>query len=108
MHSVQKCKILDQKEIKYRLLPIFIQNPEIRRVTLFGSFARNRAHSRSDIDLVVDTQGEMLGLPLLGLAADVEEILKLKTDLFEAVEIIPGSVLEQNISREGVVIYEKI
>jgi len=99
--------VLNVDNIKQRLMPLFAKHEPVRRVILFGSFALDRAREKSDIDLVVDTREEMLGLPLFGLAGEIGDELKRRVDLLEACEIIPDTPLEENIKREGVVIYER-
>jgi predicted nucleotidyltransferase len=98
---------LDLKELKQKLFPVFQKTTPIRRVVVFGSMAREAANMRSDVDLVVDSKEELLGLALFSLADDIRTILNRKIDLFEACEIIPGTELHKNIEQEGVVIYER-
>jgi predicted nucleotidyltransferase len=99
--------VFNVSDIKRRLTPLFVKHKPVRRVILFGSFAREQARGKSDLDLVVDTREEMLGLPLFGLAGEIGNELERRVDLFEACEIIPDTPLEKNIKREGIVIYER-
>ena len=92
-------------EIRRRLFPVFKSKP-VRQAILFGSCARGEANRLSDVDLVVDTGGECLGLPLIELLLDVTDALEgAKVEMFEACEIKPGTPLARNIDEEGVVIY---
>jgi predicted nucleotidyltransferase len=92
-------------EIRRRLFPVFKAKP-VRRAVLFGSVARGEADRLSDVDLVVDTGGKCLGLPLVELLVDVTEALEgTKVEMFEACEIRPGTPLARNIDAEGIVIY---
>lgn len=100
--------IPDVSEIKERLTPLFVRYKPVRRVVLFGSFARGQAREKSDVDLVVESHEELLGLPLFGLAGDAGDTLKRRVDLLEACEVIPNTPLDESIKREGVVIYERI
>lgn len=50
------------------------------RVYLFGSYARGKATSGSDIDLRID-KGAIRGLQFAGLLGDLEDALKTQVDL---------------------------
>ena len=41
-------------QLKVRLTPVFDKN-KVRRATLFGSYVKGEATSRSDVDLLVDS-----------------------------------------------------
>ncbi|MDR1622233.1 MAG: nucleotidyltransferase domain-containing protein [Synergistaceae bacterium] len=94
-------------EVKRRLKPVFQKAALVRQVVLFGSIARGDASRGSDVDLVVDTGGEILGLPFYELLYDVTEVLPdTRVEMFETCEIVPNSPIARNIENEGIVIYE--
>ena len=64
------------EQLKLALMPVFIKN-NVRRATLFGSYAKGKATPRSDVDLI-----------------DVQDI-------------VPDSKIDQEIRHTGVVIYEQ-
>ena len=75
----------------------------VRRVYLFGSFARNEQTDNSDIDLRVD-KGSAKGMQLAFLLTDLEDALNKKIDL------VPTGALNDKflsaISNDEEVIYE--
>lgn len=93
---------LDQ--IKLMLIPVFEKN-NVRKATLFGSYSRGNATSRSDIDLLVDSG--LHGLSFFGLLEDVCNSLECEVDLIDTADLIPNSQIEQEIHNTGVVIYEQ-
>jgi len=87
-------------------MPVFESAP-IQRATLFGSYAKGTATPQSDIDIVLDSQGELRGLEFYGILEDITEALGKKVDLFEISEIQPHSPFMDEINRQGVVLYER-
>ncbi|WP_295392898.1 nucleotidyltransferase family protein [uncultured Thiodictyon sp.] len=61
---------------KFRLAQEF----GVRRIGLFGSFARGQATEASDIDLVVEFDGP-IGLRFVDLVEDLERVFGRKVDL---------------------------
>ena len=86
------------------LVPVFRQN-HVRKATLFGSYAKGSATQGSDVDLMVDSG--LHGLSFFGLLDDVCKALTCDVDLIDIVDIIPGSPVDKEIQRTGVVIYEQ-
>ncbi|HML37720.1 MAG TPA: nucleotidyltransferase domain-containing protein [Bacillota bacterium] len=93
-------------EIKNKLYPIFKAAP-IYRAILFGSYANGTADERSDIDILVESRGELHGLRFYGVLEDVVTILGKDVDLIEASEIRDGAAILSDINRQGVVLYER-
>jgi len=54
-------QLYDTKDIRLLLMPIF-ENAPIQRATLFGSYAKGTAIEQSDVDIVLDTQGQLRDL----------------------------------------------
>jgi len=52
----------------------------VRRLALFGSYARGEAQSDSDVDLLVEVDPS-IGLRFVTLAEDLEQLLGLPVDL---------------------------
>ena len=59
------------------------------------------------IDLIIDSDGQLLNIRFYGLLEELVEQLNKKIDLFEISEIQKDSAIYKNIQKEGVVIYEK-
>ena len=93
-------------ELRNALRPVFQRAP-VYRAVLFGSYAAGCATEQSDIDLVIDSRGELLGLPFFGVLEDVASVLGKPVDMFEASEIRAGSPMAETIAKQGVVLYER-
>ena len=98
--------IYDIREIQRKLNPIFDQAP-VYRAILFGSYAKGEATEQSDVDLVLDSRGELRGLQFYGVLEDVVNALDKNIDMFEISEIRPNSPIMEDIERQGVVLYER-
>ena len=93
-------------EINEKLRPIFESLP-IYKAILFGSYSKGNATEYSDIDIVIDSRGELRGLNFYGVLDEIVEVLKVDVDLFEASEIRCGSPIQNEIIMQGVVLYER-
>ena len=91
-------------QLKVRLTPVFDKN-KVRRATLFGSYVKGEATSRSDVDLLVDSG--LHGMQFFGLLEDVCNSLECDVDLIDVQDIIPNSKIDQEIRHTWVVIYEQ-
>jgi len=77
----------------------------VKRVSLFGSYARGEAHSDSDIDLRID-KGRLRGLfQLAGFHLDLQESLKTPVDVVTT-DALDNRFLAR-IRREEVLLYEQ-
>lgn len=99
-------KIYDIDEIKVILHPIFISSP-VYTAILFGSYAKGVATHNSDLDIVIDSKGELLNINFYGLLEEIVQRLNKRVDLFEISEIKKDSEIYKSIQEEGVVVYEK-
>lgn len=86
------------------LLPVF-KKYNINRAVLFGSVAKGTNNPNSDIDLLVDSN--LKGLEFIGLLEDIQETVNISVDLFDISHIEKGSLVDREIEKTGVVIYEK-
>lgn len=81
--------------------------PDIRRVTLFGSYARGEADETSDVDLRVEYDPGS-SFSIIDLAGFAEET---KDALGRPVDVVSKRMLEptfaEEIKRDGLVIYER-
>ena len=99
-------KIYTLDELK-KLIKEVLKDFAVEKAILFGSYAKNTPTQSSDIDLVIDSKGQLLNIAFYGLLEELVEKLDKKIDLFEISEIQKGSPIYENIKKEGVVIYEK-
>ena len=86
------------------ITPILIKSP-VKRVILFGSYAKELNTPDSDIDLIIDSNGELKGIDFFALSAEIARALPMKSDIFEYREIKPNSAMFNEIVKDGVVIY---
>ena len=99
-------KVYSIDEIK-EILATLLENMPVYSVILFGSYAQNKANKNSDIDLIIDTKGSLMGFKLYSLITKIEEAFKKNVDGFEKIEIIKNSAIDKEIKKTGVVVYEK-
>lgn len=92
--------------IKEKAIPIFRQYP-VNKAILFGSFAKGEANDKSDIDLYIDTGGELKGLDFIGLLETLVDAFKTDIDLIDKSHTEPGSLILKEIEGGGIIIYEK-
>ena len=99
-------KIYTIEELKNILKDIF-KNFAVKKAILFGSYAKNTPTEKSDIDLVIDSEGKLLNIYFYGLLEDLIQKLQKDVDLFEISEIQKDSRIYNDIQKEGIIIYEK-
>lgn len=99
-------KIYTIEELK-EIIQEILKNFSVKKAILFGSYAKNTPTSKSDIDLVIDSDGTLLNIYFYGLLEELVQKLQKNIDLFEIYEIQKGSQIYKDIQSEGVVIYEK-
>ena len=99
-------KVYTLEEIKELLYPIFMANA-VYKAILFGSYAKGLATNTSDLDIVIDSKGELLNINFYGLLEEIVQKLNKKIDLFEISEINKNSPIYKTIQEEGVVLYAK-
>ncbi len=96
--------IYSADEIRAILNPVFNRH-NVKKAVLFGSYAKGTADSDSDIDIFVDSG--LKGLRFYGLLEDVVNALDKDVDLLDSSQIIPLSEVADEISKSGVLIYDK-
>ena len=87
--------------IKRKILPI-LQRHGVARAAVFGSSVRGESKEGSDLDLLVEFEGEKSLLDLASLKVELEELLKLKVDVLTYDSLHP--LLKDRILREQKVI----
>ena len=94
---------LNPKIIKDRCFKVFKKYPEIRCAYLYGSYARNQATRKSDVDILVVCPA--MGLKFYEIAAELEKVLKKDVDLQTHRQILDNSEFTETILTEGIKIY---
>ena len=99
-------KIYTIEEIK-KILSEILKDKPVYQVILFGSYAKKNATKDSEIDLIIDTKSKLKGFALLKLICQIEEKLQKEIDGFEKYEIVENSLIDKEIRKTGVIVYEK-
>jgi predicted nucleotidyltransferase len=90
-----------------RIITPIVEPSPVRRVILFGSYAKGTHTPASDVDLVIDSGGQLRGMDFFALSAAMGKALPIEADIFEQREIKPNSNMHNTIAREGVIIYDR-
>ena len=99
-------RIYTPNEIQERLRPVFDAVP-IERAVLFGSYAKGSQTQTSDVDILIDSKGQIRGIDFFGVLEDITQVLSVPVDLIEASQLINGSRTQREIAETGIVIYER-
>ncbi|MDR1158615.1 MAG: nucleotidyltransferase domain-containing protein [Oscillospiraceae bacterium] len=99
-------KVYDISEIRRALRPVFAEYP-VYSATLFGSYAKGKATEQSDVDIVIDSRGQLLNMDFYGVLDKITERLGKSVDLFEISEIHNPSPIYADIQKEGVLLYDR-
>ena len=99
-------KIYSIDDIK-KLLHEVLNNTDVEKAILFGSYAKNTPTRYSDIDILIDSNGKIKGLKFFAIIDMIKEKFKKDVDVIEKSEIDKGSKIEKEIENTGVVVYEK-
>lgn len=88
-----------------KLQKFFIDKP-IKKAWLFGSYARNKAKSESDIDILVELDyAEPIGMKFFGFQAELEDLLEMKVDLVTSDGL--SKYVKPFIDKDKILIYER-
>ena len=92
-----------KEEIKEKIISILVKHG-IKRILVFGSYARNEAKPTSDLDLIVDFPEGTSLLDHVGIEIELSEALNMKIDLLSRNGISP--YIKDHVLKEAIVIYE--
>jgi predicted nucleotidyltransferase/DNA-binding XRE family transcriptional regulator len=99
----QNYKVLTYLEIKKAVKEVASKH-DIKRVYLFGSYAKGLANPNSDIDLYIESN--IYGLDYFGLSEEFRIALKdHKVDMLSPKTVIKNSPIELEIKQSGILIY---
>lgn len=96
--------IYSKAELQSRLMPVIAQYG-VKRVVLFGSYAKGTADDKSDVDLLVDSG--LRGLRFVSLCEEMRRALDREIDLFDVSHVESDSWISREIASTGVVLHEK-
>jgi len=88
------------------LYPIFEEKGVIKAV-LFGSYAKGEATEESDIDIAALVDDEMSIISFCDIADKVINELGKNVDFLYADDIIPGSKIDLELKKDGILLYAK-
>jgi predicted nucleotidyltransferase len=92
------------QEIKNKVLPI-VNKYGVKRIALFGSYARGEQTESSDIDFVID-KGQIHGIfQFYGFVGDLEEALGAHVDVLSYAQL-PNTMFMEDVLNDEVVLYE--
>jgi predicted nucleotidyltransferase len=98
-----KSELQLKEEIKEKIISILVKHG-IKRILVFGSYARNEATPKSDLDLIVDFPEGTSLLDHVGIEIELSEALNMKIDLLSRNGISP--YIKDHVLKEAIVIYE--
>lgn len=90
-----------------RLLSEVLNNTDVEKAILFGSYAKNTPTQNSDIDILIDSNGKITGLKFFAIIDMIKEKFNKDVDIIEKSEVDEGSKIEEEINKTGVVVYER-
>ena len=85
---MDKVDLMNEIEETRSVIIEILRKHKVKRASLFGSVIRGEATEESDIDLLVEFEGEKSLLDLVGLKIELEEILG-KVDVLTSKSLHP-------------------
>jgi hypothetical protein len=92
---------MELKETRDKIVPV-LQRHDVKKAAIFGSFVRGEEKEGSDVDVLVEFEGEKSLLDLAGLKIELEEALGRKVDVLTYNSLHP--LLKERILQEQKVI----
>jgi len=74
----------------------------VKKVKVFGSYARGEAKPESDLDVIVEFSQRKSLLEIVGIEQELEDTLGIKVDLLTEKSISP--YLKERIEKESIVV----
>lgn len=95
---------MDISTIRQAIIPI-ARSYGVKRIYLFGSYAKGTANEQSDIDLLVEKGKPLSLLKLSGMRQSVQEALNLSVDLMTTAGITED--FHKEIKDTEILLYEE-
>lgn len=92
----------DFEEVKQKT-GVILRKAGVSRAAVFGSFARGEANQESDIDLLVEFEGQKTLLDMVALKTQLQQMLHINVDLITYQSLSP--LLRDSILREQIPLY---
>ena len=94
-------------QINQKIIEYFKDKPAVKKVYIFGSYARNEETPDSDVDILVDLdpQARVGGFQFGGMLEDLKDILFKDVDLLTHNSI--SKYILPYVEKDKVLIYEK-
>jgi len=89
------------EELKRKIIPV-LRRHGVVHAAIFGSFARGTPEEESDLDIVIEFEGEKSLLYLIALRLELEELLGREIDLLTYRALHPR--IRQRVLQEQVAI----
>ena len=81
----------------------FLKKYGVKKIEIFGSYARGDAKPESDLDVIVEFEDRKSLLELVGIEQELEDTLGIKVDLLTRASISP--YLIEKIGKESIVVF---
>lgn len=94
-------KIYTHQELKRMITPL-LRKYRAANALLFGSYARNEATEKSDIDLVIIGGQHFRLIDVFAIAEELHECSGKQVDVYELGELNEGSPIRDSVMAEGV------
>lgn len=85
------------KEMEGKIIPV-LRRYDVKRAAFFGSYVRGEEKAKSDVDILVEFEGDKSLLDLAGLKIELEEVLGRKVDVLTYKSLHP--LLKEKILME--------
>ena len=94
--------VRDTDELIDKLVKL-LKKHGVKKIVIFGSYARGEAGPDSDIDVIVEFKNRKSLLDLVGIEQELEDELGIRVDLLTEKSISP--YLIDNIRKESIVVF---
>jgi len=89
------------EEIKHKVISV-LKRHDVARASILGSFARGKVKENSDLDILIEFNGEKSLLDLVALKLELEESLRRSVDVLTYKAIHPA--IRERVLKEQVTI----